>query len=289
MNEFFRPIARVKSIDKSAFLESYYKPQMPVVIENLTENWPAYKKWTLSYIKDIAGDKTVPLYDASPIDYSRKVNEPVARMKMAEYIDLLQKGPTDLRIFLYSLMRHVPDLKNDFQFPQIGIRLIKELPMLFFGGEGSAVFMHYDIDLANILHFHFHGKKQCILFPPSDSKYMYKVPYSVICREDIDFENIDFKKWPALRYTHGYIAEISHGETLYIPEGWWHHMKYVTPGFSMSLRALPRSLAHLGQGVYNIFIMRHIDNLMRKHRGQKWMEYKNQRAVIHTHKLLGIE
>ena len=25
-----------------------------------------------------------------------------------------------------------------------------------------------------------------------------------------------------------------------MPEGYWHYMKYITPGFSMSLRALPR-------------------------------------------------
>lgn len=286
MNKFFQTIARVPSIDKKTFLESYYKPQIPVVIEKLTEDWPAYTKWSLSYIKNLAGDKIVPVYDASPISYSRKVNEPVAQMKMGQYLSLLERGPTDLRIFLYNLMKHVPDLKNDFELPKIGIRLIKELPMLFFGGESSAVFMHYDIDLANILHFHFHGKKQCILFPPSDSKYMYKVPYSVICHEGIDFENIDFKKWPALKYTHGHISELSHGEALYIPEGWWHHMKYLTPGFSMSLRAIPHSIAHLGEGIYNIFIMRHIDNFMRKCCGQRWMQYKNQKAITRTHKLL---
>ncbi|XOD68763.1 MAG: cupin-like domain-containing protein [Flavobacteriales bacterium AspAUS03] len=280
----FQPIKRVERISKEDFLKNYYKPQKPLIIEKLTEDWPAYKKWDLSYIKNIAGDNVVPLYDDSPIDYSRNVNEPIARMKMREYLDLLEKEPTNLRIFLYNLMNRVPQLKEDFKFPHLGIRLIKEFPMLFFGGANSRVFMHYDIDLANILHFHFHGKKQCILFPISDRKYMYKVPYSVICHESIDFENIDFEKWPALKKTHGYIAELDHGEALYMPEGWWHHMKYLTTGFSMSLRALPGKISHIGEAVYNIFVVRHIDNFMRKWKRENWLVYKNQRAITNTHK-----
>ena len=55
-------------------------------------------------------------------------------------------------------------IKKEFRGGRIGLRLMKGLPMLFFGGRDSYTFMHYDIDLANIFHFHFEGKKQCILF-----------------------------------------------------------------------------------------------------------------------------
>lgn len=37
-------IERVKSISEKDFIEKYFKKQIPVVIENLTEDWPAYKK-----------------------------------------------------------------------------------------------------------------------------------------------------------------------------------------------------------------------------------------------------
>ena len=38
-------IPRVKSISKEDFIEHYLKPQKPVVIERLIEDWPAFKKW----------------------------------------------------------------------------------------------------------------------------------------------------------------------------------------------------------------------------------------------------
>ncbi len=278
------PIERVKNISKEDFYNNYFKKQKPVVIEGLTNDWPAYEKWNLNYIKEIAGDKIVPLYDDRPVSHEDGFNEAHAKMKMSDYIDLLQSKPTDYRIFLYNLMKEVPQLQNDFKWPDIGLRLVKQLPMLFFGGENSKVFMHFDIDYSNILHFHFHGKKQCILFDPKQTPYMYKIPHSLISREDIDFDNPDFEKFPALQKANGLICELNHGDVLFMPEGFWHYMKYLTPGFSMSLRAFPSKPSNLLKAAYNVFIMRHYDSFMRKRKGQAWIDYKNEKAIADTHK-----
>ena len=279
-------IPRVKRISKEDFVKNYVRPQKPVVIENLIEDWPAFEKWNLDYIREIAGEKVVPLYDDRPITSEFKFNQPHAEMKMADYIDLLKSKPTNYRIFLYHLMKEVPALQNDFKFPDFGLRMIKQLPMLFFGGENSKVFMHYDIDFANILHFHFHGKKQCIIYPPSESKYLYKVPHALISREDIDFTAPDLERFPALKKAKGFVTELNHGETLYMPEGYWHQMTYLTAGFSMSLRATPRTFLNFSKAVYNLVIMRNFDNYMRKWRGQKWIDYKNEKAIENTEKFI---
>ncbi|MEO8238009.1 MAG: cupin-like domain-containing protein [Flavobacterium sp.] len=281
-----KQIERVKKISKSDFISQYVENQIPVVIEELTEDWPAYHKWKLSYINKTAGDIVVPLYDDRHVNHKDGFNEAHTTMKMSDYIDLLEQKPTNYRIFLYNLMKEVPSLKNDFLWPEIGLKLIKQLPMLFFGGENSRVFMHYDIDYSNILHFHFHGEKQCMIFPPNQSKYMYKVPHALISREDIDFDNPDYEKFPALKNAEGYITNLKHGEMLYMPEGYWHYMKYLTPGFSMSLRAFPKNITNLSKAVYNIFIMRHFDVFMRKWKGQKWIDYKNEKAILNTNQNL---
>ncbi|MEO2063819.1 MAG: cupin-like domain-containing protein [Christiangramia sp.] len=279
-----KQVTRIESISKDDFVRDYVRPQKPVVIKKLIQDWPAYRKWNLEYIREMAGDRTVPLYDDRPISSRFKFNEAHSEMKMSDYIDLLEREPTNYRIFLYNLLKQVPKLQEDFSFPDIGLRFLKQLPMLFFGGANSRVFMHYDIDYANILHFHFHGKKQCILFPPSESKNLYKVPHALISREDIDFNDPDFEKFPVLKKAQGYITELNHGETLYMPEGYWHHMTYLTAGFSMSLRATPRTLTNFSKAVYNLVFMRHFDNYMRKMRGQRWIDYKNRQAVTRTHK-----
>lgn len=279
-------IPRETTLSKKEFIQNYFKPQKPVVIERFIEDWPAHSKWSLDYMKQVAGDKEVPLYDDRPVKHDEGFNQPHAKMKMSDYVDLLKNGPTKYRIFLWNILKEVPELQKDFTYPDFGLKLMKGLPMLFFGGENSYTFMHYDIDLANIFHFHFEGKKQCILYPQSETKFLYKVPHSLITREDIDFDNPNLDKWPALQRAKGHIANLEHGNVLYIPEGYWHYMKYVTPGFSMSLRSIAKKPKNLSRAVYNIFVMRHFDNLMRKWKGQGWIDWKNEQAVVRTQRLM---
>jgi hypothetical protein len=280
-------IPRVKTITKEDFIEQYFKPQKPVVIERFIEGWPAYSKWNLEYMKQVAGHKTVPLYDDRPVRHRDGFNEPHAKMQMANYIDLLKAEPTKYRIFLWNVLKEVPELQHDFTFPDFGLRLMKGLPMLFFGGGNSSTFMHYDIDLANIFHFHFEGKKEIILFPQSENRYLYKVPHALITHESIDFSNPDLEQWPALKNAKGYKTLLQHGEVLYMPEGYWHFMRYITPGFSMSLRAIARNPKNLGAALYNVLIMRYYDQFMRKVKGQKWIDWKNEQAIKRTNKLVG--
>jgi hypothetical protein len=115
---------------------------------------------------------------------------------------------------------------------------------------------------------------------------LYKVPHSLITHEGIDFSDPDLNKWPALGHARGFRTRLGHGEVLYMPEGYWHYMRYVTPGFSMSLRAIARNPANLGKAVYNLLVMRNYDNLMRRIRGQQWIDWKNQQAIARTHKML---
>jgi len=275
-------IPRVSHITKEEFIKDYFRPQKPVVLERAIEDWPAFNKWNLDYIKKVAGDKTVPLYDDRPVQHKDGFNEPHAKMKMADYIDLLKKKPTKYRIFLWNILKEVPDLQKDYFFPDFGLKLLKGLPMLFFGGKDSYTFMHYDIDLANIFHFHFDGEKEVVLFPQTETKNLYKVPHSLITHESIDFSNPDYERWPALKQANGYKTTLSHGEVLYMPEGYWHYMKYHTPGFSMSLRGIARNPINLAKASYNILIMRHYDVLMRKLKGQAWIDSKNNKAIVET-------
>ncbi|MEH6745551.1 MAG: cupin-like domain-containing protein [Maribacter arcticus] len=281
-------IPRVNNITKEDFIENYFKPQKPLVIQRAIEGWPAFDKWNLSYMKSVAGDITVPLYDNRPVQHKDGFNEPHAKMKMADYVDLLKREPTKYRIFLWNILKEVPELQKDYTFPDFGLKLLKGLPMLFFGGKDSYTFMHYDIDLANIFHFHFDGEKEVILFPQEETKNLYKVPHSLITHESIDFSNPDYKKWPVLEKASGFKTTLSHGEVLYMPEGYWHYMKYKSPGFSMSLRAISRNPKNLAKASYNILIMRYYDVLMRKLKGQNWIDWKNEEAISRTNKNLEV-
>lgn len=280
------PIKRVETLSKAAFVADHYKPQVPVLITGLTKDWPAYKKWTLNYIQERAGDQIVPLYNNEPAKDKESVYAPKQEMKLAEYIEILKTQPTDLRIFFYEILKKMPELIDDFEYPDIGLKFFKKLPALFFGGGESKVFMHYDIDLPDSVHFHFDGHKSVTLFSPEQTKYLYRVPFSIHNLESIDMDNPDFEKYPALQYAHGIQCEMKHGDALYMPSGYWHYIKYLDGGFSMTLRALPRSPRRFLNMLSNVLVMRNFDNFTRRQWGQKWLDYKDQLAVKRTERNL---
>lgn len=282
------PTERIQTVDKEEFLSRYKKPKKPVVIEQLTKDWPACEKWNVEYIKKIAGENVVPLYDSKPSTDRKHQHAPATRMKIKNYLDLLRQGENDLRMFFYNILREVPELTEDFSYPEIGLKFFKKLPVLFFGGKGAKVQMHYDIDLADIMLCHFGGKKRVYLFSPEQTKYIYRVPFSFSSLFDIDYENPDYEKYPALKNLKGEIAELDHGDVLYIPSGYWHYIVYEDISFSMSLRAFPRRPKAFSTLLYNLIVVRNIDGLMRKVVGQSWNERNERMAIHNTNKKLGL-
>ena len=155
---------------------------------------------------------------------------------------------------------------------------------MFFGGKGSKVLAHYDMDLADLVHFHFHGTKNVTLFAPDQAEYLYKVPFTVHNLESIDMDDPDFDKYPALQLAEGISVQMKHGDALYMPSGYWHYITYLDGGFSITLRAFPRKIQKLARLFSNILFMRTFENLMRRIIGQKWVDYKEERMVKRVNK-----
>ncbi len=50
----------------------------------------------------------------------------------------------------------------------------------------------------------------------------------------------------------------------------------------MSLRSIAKNPKNLFSAFYNVFVMRNYDGLMRKMKGQKWIDWKNDQAILRT-------
>jgi len=282
------PVERVEYLNKDDFINNYKRVNKPVIIEKLTQNWPARKKWTMNYIKEIAGEKIVSLYDSKPSKDRKHQHAPAISMRLKSYIEMLDQGENDLRLFFYNIMAEAPQLAEDFTYPEIGLNFFKKLPVLFIGGKGAKVQMHFDIDLADIFLCHFGGKKRVMLFAPEQTRYMYQVPFSFSSLFDVDYDVPDYEKYPALKYLQGEVTELNHGDILYIPPGYWHYIVYEEISLSMALRAFPRTPVNLFKMMRNLIVTRTIEGLMRKIMGQAWNERNERLAVDRTHKRLGL-
>ena len=280
MGLHLKPIDIVEDISKEEFREKYLIPRKPVVLRNLAKNWPAYQKWTMEYIKEVVGDVDVPLYDSSKADPSAPINAATTTMKFGDYIDLINREPTDLRIFFFDPIKQAPKILEDFIAPkELMGGFLDKYPSMFFGGKGSQTFLHYDIDLAHIFHTHFNGRKHVLLFEYKWKERLYLLPYATYALEDYDIANPDFEKFPALDGIEGIECFLEHGDTLFMPTGWWHYMKYLDGSFSISLRAWDKSWAVKAKSLYNLTIQRNFDNFMKGKFKKKYMDWKEKKAV----------
>ena len=280
------PIEEIDHLDAQTFINNYKKKNKPVVIKKLTENWPAQKKWSFEYIKELAGDKQVPLYDCVPSKDRKHQHAPAVTMSLAQYINRLEQGKTDLRLFFYNFLSEIPLLSKDFSYPEIGLKFFKKLPVLFIAGAGTKVQMHFDIDYADIFLCHFGGKKRVMMFSHEQTRYMYHVPFSYSSLHDVDFDSPDYDKYPALKYLQGEVAELHHGDILYIPPGYWHYIVYEEASLSMALRAFPRTPVNFLKMLNNLLIIRTVEGLMRKLVGQSWNNRNERQAVIQTNEAI---
>ncbi|UKB83935.1 cupin-like domain-containing protein [Chryseobacterium sp. MEBOG06] len=279
MGIILKPIDVVDDISKEEFYEKYLKPRRPVVIKNMAKNWPAYQKWTMEYMKEVVGEVEVPLYDSSKADPSAPINSSAAKMKFADYIDLIQREPTDLRIFLFDPIKYAPKLLEDYISPKkLMGGFLDKYPNMFFGGKGSVTFLHFDIDMAHIFHTHFNGRKHILLFDYKWKERLYQIPYATYALEDYDIENPDFTKFPALDGVEGIECFLEHGDTLFMPTGWWHWMKYLDGSFSISLRAWDKSWAVKAHSLWNLTVQRKFDDIMKSNFKKKYMDWKEKLA-----------
>jgi len=268
------PIERVSNITAQEFKENFQWKNKPCVFTDFTKDWAGLEKWNYDFFHDNYGHLDAPVYSSN---YSKPgkgymTNETV--MPFGEYLEKIKSGPTDLRLFLYDIFEHAPELKNDLSFPDLQYLWIK-VPLMFFGGEGAEVTMHYDIDCANVFLSQFIGNKKVILFPPEESEKIYHHPFTV--KSLIDPQNPDYEKFPALKNVTGYETILKHGETLFMPSCYWHYMYYMDFSFGLALRS-QNSPISAAKGSINLATHFVVDKGLNKIMGQTWHAWKERRA-----------
>jgi hypothetical protein len=276
-----KPVDVVDSITAEDFKKLYYNVGKPLIIKDLAKKWPAYKKWNWDYFIDTVGENEVGVYNNIKSDSYTPINTADAYMKFGDYLQKVKAGPLDLRIFLFNIFQHAPQIVHDFTWPDELMKgFVKKYPMLFVGGEGSITHMHFDIDMSHILHTQFSGKKRVLLFPHNEQYKLYRKPWEVLSIANFAgySKRFDYENFPAVKKANGYEVILEHGDTLFMPAGFWHHMEYIESGFAMSLRAMQNNLGGKLGGLWKLFGMRGIDTFMKKTAPKWWYERKKRKV-----------
>lgn len=271
-------IDKVDKISPEQFETHYLRPQRPLVIKGLTKSTYAGKLWSIDYFRKTMGHHEVDLYDNRNQQRAASANtSPDLKMRFADYLDIIKSNEhTDLRIFLFNMFKLNPYLKDEFPCPEIFKGFLDDIGYMFFGGKDTTVRIHYDIDMSNVLHTQFAGRKRVVLIDPQYSDLLYRLPFNTYSL--IDPAKPDYKKYPALLLVKGYDLILEPGDSLFMPSGYWHFMTYLEGGFSISYRKIAQTAFTKWEGINNMCLAMPFDKLCNKVIGARWLQTKKEIA-----------
>jgi len=269
-------IEKVEGLSSDEFFTSFASREKPVVLKDFSKSWKARQKWTPQYFIEKYGDNDVQVYNGNFSKPGATYMSKAQVMKFSDYLNSILYTGRDLRMFLYNIISKAPELKEDIELPKLMKGFSKRFLFMFFGPKGAVTQIHYDIDMSHVFHTAIVGKKRFILFAQSESKKLYRHPFTI--RSYVDVDNPDYERYPLLKEAKGYEVILNPGETLFIPSGFWHHVVYEEAGYAISLRCPHHKFFKRVEGVFNLLAMQMVDRLVNKVAPQKWYEWKEKKA-----------
>jgi histone arginine demethylase JMJD6 len=246
------------------FAKEYLYANKPVVITDALRDWKAVKEWTPEFFKKNFGGMTFKLDEKPKGDYKGNGDNSV-EYTMERFIDRVlssteaDPAPYFRNQILYAMF---PTLKQDIEpLPEyfqpnwlpdhymvkyVGEVLNRGAALeLYIGGKGGAFpVLHYDGAGAHAFLMQVYGRKQFIIYPPSQEKFLYPSPEKENLSLINSVDKPDLAKFPLFAQAEPTIFILEPGEMLFIPSHWWHTTKMLTPSISISANVVNQSNWH---------------------------------------------
>jgi hypothetical protein len=254
--ELIKSIAvdRKNSLPVADFNARYRATGTPVVLGDLTQHWQASKKWSQDYLATKAGSLQVPIYSSSVSLNHGRPYQPVLHSSLKAYLEKLRSRKSDFRVSKLPL-KSVPKLQGDFLYPRLGFDFNINSGSLSIGGAGVIEPVTQSSSIVHTVRCNFGDRVTVLLIPPDQSEFMYRVGHGQNSVRDINFDQPNLEKYPALRQLSGYVAELDYGDALYIPAGFWYCASYQGVGITLSLEAFRGSFTQyagaVSKAIYN--------------------------------------
>ena len=228
------PIERVHEKDMSCqdFVNRFERPERPLMIQGLTERWPASKNWTFEALCRNYGNV---LFQCGDDDNGKSM-----KMKMKHFLGYMhhQKDDNPLYIFdsTFNERGATRPLRHDYEVPKyFKQNLWDEMPKdkdpphswFLIGPQRSGTTVHIDPLGTSAWNTLLQGRKRWFVIEP-------KAPKKIV--EGIEFLKRDEDDEAIMYFTHTVplirrkyekqfemFEIIQHpGETIFLPGGWWH-------------------------------------------------------------------
>ncbi|AFY69726.1 Transcription factor jumonji [Thalassoporum mexicanum PCC 7367] len=220
------------------FLENYYATNTPVILTKMMDDWPAMQLWTIDYLKTTYGQVEVEVQTnrQTDRDYEINVDEHRQTVLFAEYIDRVCGQGTSNDYYMTAINNNLEKTKlrklladieifPDFLDPGDGDGKV----YFWLGPAGTITPLHHDP--GNLIMAQVMGRKLWRLIPPYQTQWLYNYQeyYS-----EVDCENPDYDRYPLYRNVEPIEVILEPGEAIFVPVGWWHHVRAIDITISVS-------------------------------------------------------
>jgi hypothetical protein len=231
-------VERRTGVGRAEFLDCYYARNVPVVLRDVCDSWPAQRLWNADYLAERLGAAEVEVMTGREDDPLYEINSDRHKSRMpfdryAAAVAATERG-NDLYLTANNKLLANPaaaPLWDDYTLDE---RYLAPDPdhgaaFLWFGPGGTVTPLHHDT--INVMFNQVAGTKKFVLISPLESHCLYN---NIAVYSDVDPLRPDLQRFPEFARVRPVHLTIEPGETLFIPVGWWHHVQSVDQSISVS-------------------------------------------------------
>lgn len=227
----------VDTISASAFRQQYIKRNKPVVMHRMMDAWPATGKWTFEFFSQLSVQDDVHLEEGNVMQDETHFRKTGFRDYMRQLMDDDWDGNGTGRkgyLSLFNIFTAFPELRADVDFSILNRHKIKHTVAGWIGPAGTVTGFH--IDWGDNLLAQVCGRKEVQLVSPDQSPFMYvskKFDQGTTISQ-VDADNLDLEQFPLFAKVTPAKVTLHPGQMLFIPRGWWHHVRSLDKSISVS-------------------------------------------------------
>jgi histone arginine demethylase JMJD6 len=211
----------------------------PLVVLGAIDHWPALGKWTPEFFKQSQGSLQVTV-DGQLWSLGELMDRVLASTpdRPAPYLrnQLISQWPPELAADITPMPACTrPNFLDSKLFPSRSPLTYVEA---YIGGAGAKFpVLHFDNLHTHAFLMQVYGKKEYLVLPPDQTEFLYPLADIPNKSSIPDIERVDPAKFPLCARAQGVRFELHPGETLFVPAGWWHTARILSPSITVSINA----------------------------------------------------
>ena len=257
LDPLYDHVEKRSRVGREEFIERYVRGCRPVVLTDVTHDWPAMQRWSPQDLKARFGHLLVEIQAERNANqrYERDKLQHRRHVRLGDFVDrVLAAGPSNDEYLTANneLLRRpefAPLLQDIGSLPPVCDRArLSERSSFWFGPGGTVTPLHHDTLM--LFHTQVVGRKRWRFVSPLQTPRLYN---HWQMHSDVDLDRVDLQRHPDVAGVTVLDVVVEPGETMFLPLGWWHQVSSldVSLSFSYSNLDLPNDYTYSQPSIDN--------------------------------------